>query len=73
MAYPLVRSSPKPQPMLERPAREKHSSLLQKFINYVRKKFYNIDAWGQCYKTLFVPDLRIFVLGFVRLGWKSLP
>jgi hypothetical protein len=28
--------------MLERPAKDKPSSLLQKFINYGRKKFYNI-------------------------------
>ncbi len=28
--------------MLERPAKDKHSSLLRKFLNYGRKKFYNI-------------------------------
>jgi hypothetical protein len=28
--------------MLERLARDKRSSLLQKFLNYVHKKFYNI-------------------------------
>jgi len=28
--------------MLESPAKDKHSSLLRKFINYGRKKFYNI-------------------------------
>jgi hypothetical protein len=27
---------------LEKPARDKHSCLLQKFVNYKRKKFYNI-------------------------------
>ncbi len=30
---------------LERHAREKYSSLLQKFENYNRKKFYNIGPW----------------------------
>jgi hypothetical protein len=28
--------------MLERRARDKHSSLLQKFVNYGQKKFHNI-------------------------------
>ncbi len=28
--------------MLKRPAKDNHSSLLQKFVNYGRKKFYNI-------------------------------
>ena len=27
---------------MEKPAREKHSSLWRKFLNYGRKKFYNI-------------------------------
>ena len=30
-------------PMLERPAMDKHSSLLRTFVIYGRKKFYNID------------------------------
>jgi hypothetical protein len=30
---------------LERLARNRHSSLLQKFINYGEKKFYNIGPW----------------------------
>jgi hypothetical protein len=30
---------------LERPARDKHFSLLRKFVNYGRKKFYKIDTW----------------------------
>jgi len=34
--------------ILERLARSKHSSLLQKFVTYGRKKFYNIDT---CYKS----------------------
>jgi hypothetical protein len=31
--------------------RDEHSSLLQIFVNYGRKKFYRICTWGQCYKT----------------------
>jgi hypothetical protein len=33
-----------PQTRLERLARDKHTSLLRTFVNYVRKKFYNIGA-----------------------------
>ncbi len=40
----------------------KHSRLLRKIVNYGRKKFYNIDTRGQCYKTFSVRDLRIFIL-----------
>jgi hypothetical protein len=32
---------------LERSARDKHSSLLRKFVNYRRKKFYNIGPWSK--------------------------
>ena len=32
---------------LERLARGKHSSLLQKLVNCRQKKFYNIDTWSQ--------------------------
>ncbi len=34
---------------LKRPERE--SSLLQTFVNYDRKMFYNIELRAQCYKT----------------------
>ncbi len=37
-------------------------SLLVPFINYGRKKFYNITSWGQFYKTFFVRSLLIFVI-----------
>jgi hypothetical protein len=33
-------------PMLERLSREKHSCLFQKFVNYSRKKLYNIGPWN---------------------------
>ncbi len=49
------------QTRLEELSRDKHSSLLQKFVNYRQIKFYNIGPWRQCYKTFFVRNLRIFV------------
>ncbi len=33
-------------PRLERLARDKHSSLLQKSVNYCRKKFYSTRPWS---------------------------
>ncbi len=32
---------------------DKHSSLLQIFVNYGRKKFYNIRPWRKCYETFY--------------------
>jgi hypothetical protein len=46
---------------LEMLARDKHSSLLRKFVIYDCKWFYNIGAKRQCYKK-FVRNLLIFVL-----------
>ncbi len=37
---------------MERLAKGKHSSLLQKSVNYDRKKFYSTDPLGLNYKTL---------------------
>jgi hypothetical protein len=37
--------TPKHQTRLERLARDKRSSLLRKFVNYDRKRFYNVDTW----------------------------
>jgi hypothetical protein len=34
-------------------ARDKYNSLLQKFINHGRKKFYNIAPWAHIYKPFF--------------------
>ncbi len=48
--------------MLERLAKDKHSSLLQTFVNNGRKMFSNIGARAQCYKTTFVRNLLIFVI-----------
>ncbi len=36
---------------MERLAKDEHSCLLQTFINYRRKKFYNIEATGLYYET----------------------
>jgi hypothetical protein len=46
---------------LKKLARDKHSSLLGVFAGNEEKKFYNIVAWGQCYK-LFIRNLRILVI-----------
>jgi hypothetical protein len=35
----------RPEPTLEWSTWDKHSSLLRKFVNYDRKKFYNIGPW----------------------------
>jgi hypothetical protein len=40
--------------ILEKLARTQHSSLVQKFTIYDRKKFYNIGPWCQCHKTFFL-------------------
>ncbi len=37
---------------LEKPAKDKHPSLIRTFINYGRKKCYNIGSWSQYHKTL---------------------
>ncbi len=41
--------------MLDKPGklfRDKHSSLLPKLVNYVRKKFYNIGPWSEEYSIM---------------------
>jgi hypothetical protein len=38
---------------LEKFTRDKHSSLLEKFVNYSPKKLYNIDTRGQYYTNFF--------------------
>ncbi len=45
---------------LERLARDKHSSLLQKFVNYGQKKFYNIGPRADDIKNLrpYFTDVR---------------
>jgi hypothetical protein len=43
---------------LENLANDKSSNLVQKFVNYGRKKFYNIGPWAQGYKTFYVHKLR---------------
>ncbi len=61
MCFTRVGSSPtsKHQTRLKRLAKDKHSSLLRTFVNYVRKKFCNI---GPSVIKLFVRNLPIFVI-----------
>ncbi len=47
-------STRKHKTKLERLARDKHSSLLRKFVNYGNKKFYNIDPWPEAKPSLEV-------------------
>jgi hypothetical protein len=63
-------------------ARYKHSSLV---VCKEEKKFYNIDTWGQCYKTFLSVIYGFFVKSVcpwqafpalptnIRLDWKGLP
>ncbi len=50
----------KQQTRLDRLARDKVSSLLQKLVNYDRKKLNNIVNRGQRYKTFYSCNLLIF-------------
>ncbi len=45
------------QTRLEMPARDKHSSLIQTFVNYGSKKTYSMGSWNQYYKTFFFCNL----------------
>ncbi len=42
---------------LGRLSRDKHSSILRKFVTYSRKKFYDIDPRGLYHKTLRIRNL----------------
>ncbi len=46
------------QTSLERLARDKHSSVLRKFVNYGQKKFYNIGPRSQFYKNSLLSHRR---------------
>ncbi len=48
---------------LERLARDKHPGLLQKFVSYGRKKFYNIGLWS-FERSFLTPNLTETYLGF---------
>ncbi len=52
---------------------DKHLRLLRTFVNYRRKKFCNIDTRGQCYKTFYVRNLRIFVISQSVCPWQAVP
>ncbi len=45
---------------LERPARSKHSSILQKIVTYDCKKFYNNGPKSQLLKNILFVTLRTF-------------
>ncbi len=44
--------------ILEKLARDEHSSLLQKIVTYGCKKFYNIGPWGLYHKIYYSCNLR---------------
>jgi hypothetical protein len=48
--------------MLERLARDQHSSLLQTLVNYVRKKMYNIGPRLQQEKGVFKIFQKLFTI-----------
>ncbi len=52
----------KHQTRLERLAKDKHSSLLRKSVNYGRNNFYDKGPWALCYKTVFFHNLCMFVI-----------
>jgi hypothetical protein len=47
----------------------KHSSLFAS-ISDEEKQFYNIDTWGQCYKTFYVRNLLMFEIPTVIVPGK---
>jgi hypothetical protein len=46
---------------MERPARDKHSSLLRTIVNYGRKKFYNIGPWNDKVAEVAVEPVAVAV------------
>jgi hypothetical protein len=40
----------------------KRSSLQNRLIKFMPKKFYEIDPWGQCFDTFYGRKLQIFVI-----------
>jgi hypothetical protein len=46
-------ASPSNIRLLDRLARGKHFSLLRKYVNYNRKKFYTTDPWNCIYNNSF--------------------
>ncbi len=55
---------------LEKFASDKHSSLLRKFVNYGRKKFYNIDPWSQSALLLGISN-KPFMLSVIMLDVEA--
>jgi hypothetical protein len=51
--------------MLERLAKVKHSSLLQKSVNYGRKKFFSTGPWAE-FSTLGVAICILRIFGVIE-------
>jgi hypothetical protein len=58
---------------------DKHSSLLQRFVNYDRKKFYNMEPWSGLthkhwtnLKTLPVPNALAYFVAAMKKSKDSL-
>jgi hypothetical protein len=45
-------------------AKDKLTSLFKKIHKLRTKVFYNIDTWGQCYKSFYVRNLQMFAIGY---------
>jgi hypothetical protein len=58
--------------MLEGLARDKRSSLLRTFVNYGRKKFYNIGSGGKNFR-LIGPEKKLARFGYFRGAMTFLP
>ncbi len=54
----------KHQNRLERLGKDKHSSLVRKFVNYGRKKFYSIGPSDLCYKNFYGSNYCHFVISY---------
>ncbi len=66
----------KHQTRLERLARDAHSYLLRKSVNYGRKQFYSTgldSVWGFTYNTLFFRNLRMWSISQSVFPWKAFP
>jgi hypothetical protein len=58
---------------MERHTREKHSSLLQKFVNDELKKLLTLGSGANYIKHFCQLFTNFRTKEFVRIGWKSIP
>ncbi len=47
--------------------------LITETVNYGRNIFYDKGPWGQCYKTIFLRNLQIFVISWSGCPWQAFP